>query len=71
VLAWWVGFRAMRLMSYGYVSDFLHLPLHPVAFFVAAMIALSGLALAVRMALDVGRLVRPQNGSASAQGPRE
>jgi TRAP-type transport system small permease protein len=33
VLAWWVWFRAMRLMSYGYVSDFLHLPLHPVAFF--------------------------------------
>ncbi|MFW6077855.1 MAG: TRAP transporter small permease [Hyphomicrobiales bacterium] len=71
VLAWWVWFRAMRLMSYGYVSDFLHLPLHPVAFFVAAMIGLAGLALAVRMALDVARLARPENGSASGQGHRE
>ena len=55
VLAWWVGFRALRLMSYGYLSDFLRLPLHPVAFFVAAMIGLAGLALAVRVALDALR----------------
>lgn len=60
VLAWWVGFRALRLMSYGYASDFLRLPLHPVAFFVAAMIGLAGLALAVRMVLDVARLARPE-----------
>lgn len=62
VLAWWVGFRALRLMSYGYASDFLRLPLHPVAFFVAAMIGLAGLALAVRMALDVVHLASPQDG---------
>jgi TRAP-type C4-dicarboxylate transport system permease small subunit len=67
VLAWWVGFRAMRLMSYGYLSDFLRLPLHPVAFFVAAMIGLAGLALAVRMALDIVRLARPEDGSGSDQ----
>jgi len=63
VLAWWVGFRALRLMSYGYASDFLRLPLYPVAFFVAAMIGLSGLALAARMALDVARLTGPAEGS--------
>jgi TRAP-type transport system small permease protein len=63
VLAWWVWFRAMRLMSYGYVSDFLHLPLHPVAFFVAAMIGLAGVALALRMALDIVRIARPQDTS--------
>jgi TRAP-type transport system small permease protein len=63
VLAWWVWFRAMRLMSYGYVSDFLHLPLHPVAFFVAAMIGLAGVALALRMALDIVRIARTQDTS--------
>lgn len=62
VLAWWVGFRAVRLMTYGYASDFLRLPLYPVAFFVAAMIALAGLALTVRMALDVARLRSGQSG---------
>ena len=30
-IAWWVAFRARRLMDYGYVSDFLHIPLYPVA----------------------------------------
>lgn len=61
VLAWWVGFRALRLMSYGYVSDFLRIPLHPVAFFVAAMIGIAGLALAVRMALDIVRIADRQD----------
>ena len=69
VLAWWVGFRAMRLMSYGYLSDFLRLPLHPVAFFVAAMIGFAGLALAVRMALDVARPAS-QDGPAGPDAPR-
>ncbi len=61
VLAYWVGFRAMRLMAWGYASDFLRLPLHPVAFFVAAMIAIAGLALVVRIGLDVWRLARPHD----------
>ncbi len=52
-LSWWVAFRAHRLMAYGYVSDFLHIPLYPVAYFVAAMVALTGLAVAIRMALTV------------------
>lgn len=69
VLAWWVWFRALRLMSYGYVSDFLHLPLHPVAFFVASMIGIAGVALGVRLALDIMRLAAPED--ASGRPPRE
>lgn len=52
-LAWWVAFRARRLMEYGYVSDFLHIPLYPVAYFVAAMVGLTGLALVLRVVLAV------------------
>ncbi len=52
-LSWWVAFRARRLMDYGYVSDFLHIPLYPVAYFVAAMIAFTGLAVTVRVVLAV------------------
>ena len=52
-LAWWVAFRARRLMDYGYVSDFLHIPLSPVAYFLAAMIGLTGLAVALRVVLTV------------------
>ena len=69
VLASWVWFRAMRLMSYGYVSDFLHLPLHPVAFFVASMIGLAGVALGLRLALDIVRLTGPEE--SSGRPPRE
>jgi TRAP-type C4-dicarboxylate transport system permease small subunit len=50
-LAWWVAFRAHRLMEYGYASDFLRVPLYPIAYFVALMVALTGLALGVRIAL--------------------
>lgn len=71
VLAWWVGFRAMRLMEYGYASDFLRLPLHPVAFFVAAMIGFSGLALAARLALDLLRRAHSKDDSAPDQPDRE
>jgi TRAP-type transport system small permease protein len=70
VLAWWVAFRAMRLMAWGYLSDFLRLPLHPVAFFVAAMIAIAGLALLVRIGLDLARLARPDESGPERQ-PRE
>ena len=52
-LAWWVAFRARRLMDYGYVSDFLHIPLYPVAYFVAVMVGLTGLALTLRVVLAV------------------
>ncbi len=52
-LSWWVAFRAHRLMEYGYVSDFLHIPLYPVAYFVAAMVGLTGLAVGLRMVFTV------------------
>jgi TRAP-type C4-dicarboxylate transport system permease small subunit len=50
-LGWWVAFRAHRLLEYGYVSDFLHIPLYPIAYFVAVMIAVTGAALALRAVL--------------------
>jgi TRAP-type C4-dicarboxylate transport system permease small subunit len=59
-LAWWVAFRARRLMDYGYVSDFLHIPLYPVAYFVGVMIAVTGAALALRTVLVV--LAHPDRG---------
>ncbi len=60
VLARWLIFRADRLQARGYVSDFLHLPLHPVAFFVAAMMAAACLALVVKMTLDIYYIRRPE-----------
>ena len=53
VLAWWVTFRAERLMNWGYVSDFLHLPLYPVAYFVALMVAATGCVLVAKAAIGV------------------
>lgn len=59
VLAYWLVFRADRLANRGYVSDFLHLPLHPVAYFVAAMTATACLALVVKLILDIHYIRRP------------
>lgn len=59
VLAWWLVFRADRLASRGYVSDFLHLPLHPMAYFVAAMIAAAALALVAKLIVDIHYIRRP------------
>lgn len=60
VLAWWTAFRARRLMEYGYVSDFLHIPLHPVAYFVAAMILVTGITLLVKALIDGLYVARPE-----------
>jgi TRAP-type transport system small permease protein len=67
VMVYWVVFRARRLFDYGYVTDFLHWPLYPFAYFVALMTFVAGVALAGKFAIDVGRIVsgRP----ASAAGP--
>jgi len=59
VLAYWLVFRADRLQSRGYVSDFLHLPLHPMAYFVAAMVGMACLALAAKLIIDVHYIRRP------------
>ncbi|MEM7041421.1 MAG: TRAP transporter small permease [Pseudomonadota bacterium] len=60
VLAYWLVFRADRLMNRGYVSDFLHLPLHPMAYFVAAMVGAAALALAIKLIIDIHYIRRPE-----------
>lgn len=59
VLGYWLIFRAERLQSRGYISDFLHLPLYPVAYFVAAMIFAACLALIAKVILDLYYIGRP------------
>lgn len=59
VLSNWLIFRAERLQDRGYVSDFLHLPLHPIAYFVAAMMAAAALALVFKMIIDLYYIRRP------------
>lgn len=60
VLAYWLIFRADRLLTRGYVSDFLHLPLHPIAYFVAVMVGLACLALVLKLIIDVHYIRRPE-----------
>lgn len=59
-LGYWLLFRADRLLARGYVSDFLHLPLHPVAYFVAAMIFAACLALVAKLFLDIYYIRKPE-----------
>lgn len=63
VLGYWLLFRADRLQSRGYVSDFLHLPLHPVAYFIAFMVIASGLALVAKMAISILHVAHPDHRS--------
>ncbi|MGI9433248.1 MAG: TRAP transporter small permease [Geminicoccaceae bacterium] len=60
VLAYWLIFRADRLLTRGYVSDFLHLPLHPVAYFVAVMMAVASLALVLKLFVDTHYIRHPE-----------
>jgi len=53
VLGYWLVFRADRLLSRGYVSDFLHLPLYPVAYFVAFMVFAACLTLILKLFVDL------------------
>lgn len=59
VLGYWLIFRADRLLNRGYVSDFLHLPLYPVAYFVAVMFFAACLALVVKLFVDIHYIRRP------------
>ncbi len=59
VLSYWLLFRAERLQTRGYVSDFLHLPLYPVAYFVMTMMIAACLALVAKTILDVYYISRP------------
>ncbi len=58
-LGYWLIFRADRLLTRGYVSDFLHLALYPVAYFVAAMTFAACLALIAKLFLDIAYIRRP------------
>lgn len=60
VLTYWLVFRADRLRTRGYISDFLHLPLHPMAYFVAVMVAVAALALVVKLMIDIRYIRRPE-----------
>ena len=60
VLTYWLVFRADRLQTRGYVSDFLHLPLHPMAYFVAAMVGAAALALTLKLIVDIHYIRRPE-----------
>jgi TRAP-type C4-dicarboxylate transport system permease small subunit len=68
ILAWWVMFRAERLMKWGYVSDFLHLPLYPVAYFIALMVAVTGCVLLVKAVL--GPVAKPHARGGDPMPPR-
>lgn len=57
VMVYWLLFRAKRLYDYGYVTDFLHWPLHPFAYFVAAMTLVSAIALLGKFIVDITRIV--------------
>lgn len=59
VLSYWLIFRADRLQNRGYVSDFLHLPLHPVAYFVAGMVGVACIALVAKLFIDIHHIRRP------------
>ncbi len=67
VLGYWLVFRADRLLSRGYVSDFLHLPLYPIAYFVAAMFLAACLALIVKLFIDIHHIRSPEARSADRQ----
>lgn len=60
VLAWWIDFRADRLANYGYVSDFLHIPLAPAAYFVAVMTLITAIVLLLKTVIDTILVFHPR-----------
>lgn len=71
-LAYWINFRADRLARFSYVSDFLHLPLAPMAYFIALMTAITAAALAVKAIVDAILIFHPRfNGSSGRAERRE
>lgn len=57
IMVYWLVFRAERLRDYGYVTDFLHWPLYPFAYFVSLMTLVSAIALICKFGLDLARVV--------------
>lgn len=68
IIAYWVDFRADRLASYGYVSDFLHLPLAPMAYAIGIMLALTGVTLVVKTIIDAILIFHPRLSDPSKRG---
>ena len=55
----WLLFRSERLMKHGNVSDFLEVPLYPVAYFITAMFFATALALIAKVLIDIFHFIRP------------
>lgn len=60
ILAYWIDFRADRLARYGYVSDFLQVPLAPMAYFIAIMTVVTATALALKSIVDAILIFHPR-----------
>jgi TRAP-type C4-dicarboxylate transport system permease small subunit len=52
-LAYWVRFLGLRQQRWGNVTDFLGIPLYPVTFFIALMVALAGVMFLLRVLADL------------------
>lgn len=59
VMVHWLAFRSDRLYSRNYVTDFLHLPLYPIAYFITFMTLVAGLALLLKLFIDIAYAVHP------------
>ncbi len=59
ILCEWLLFRSDRLFKRGYVSDFLEVPLYPVAYFITAMFFATAIALALKLLIDIAYIRRP------------
>jgi len=60
VLVDWLIFRSERLLNRGYTSDFLELPLYPVAYFITLMFFVSAIALICKLVIDAIYIARPE-----------
>lgn len=60
IMVYWLVFRSERLRDYGYVTDFLHWPLYPFAYFVSFMTLVAGLALVAKFGVDLSRVIAGQ-----------
>ncbi len=59
VLTYWIVFRAQRLQARDYVSDFLHVPLYPIAYFVAFTFGMACVALIIKACIDAVHVFNP------------
>jgi TRAP-type C4-dicarboxylate transport system permease small subunit len=59
IITYWIKFRADRLLRNGDYSDFLHIKLYPMAYFIAVMTAVTALALLAKAGLDFYYIRRP------------